>query len=76
MKVLDDIRTPEEIKMSNDIKNAMNLLTQVIKNDRQYAIAWHCNLSSAVMNSGVKPKKAHEVATLIMKKFFDAEDYL
>ena len=44
--------------MSEEIKQAMAVLSKAIKNDPEYAWAWHCNIAMAYYDEGVGGKQA------------------
>lgn len=55
-------------------KHPMQLLTEVLKADADYAWGWHCNLAMPIMDAtGVSHQVANEAAARLMLHFFGVD---
>lgn len=56
--------------MSEEIKNALDVLSNAMKNDSEYAWTWHCNLAMMAVDAGAGYKEANERASSFMLGLF------
>lgn len=54
----------------NDFSKLMSDLTDVLRNDPEYAWSWHCNLWAAAYDSGANSEQATRTAERFMDNWF------
>ncbi len=55
------------------IKDAMDILKELINKDPGYAWSWHCNIAMASFDEGLSRSKANLAAARFMKLAFDID---
>ena len=72
MKKVKFVRKEVLVK-KNHIEDAMDTLGKALKTDKGYHVGWRANLAMAIKdNSDLSLKKSNEIASIILKGFFDA----
>jgi len=59
--------------MSNSeisVAEAMEVISEALKNDEEYAIVWHANVSMLLYDAGVNPVEANDRAGRFMNSAF------
>ena len=60
--------------MSNiKIKNVVNNLSNLLKDDSSLAWSWHCNIAMLAVDSGADHKEANIRTAEFMKRLFDVD---
>lgn len=57
--------------MSEEIKQAFDVLKNAVNNDPDYAWSWHCNIAMAFVDEGGSHEAANKAAARIMSILFE-----
>ncbi len=59
--------------MSLEISQALDVLSNAMKNDSDYAWSWHCNVAMNVYDEGVDHVTANKAAARLMQGMFGVD---
>jgi hypothetical protein len=59
--------------MSEENKQAIETLSAAMKEDPEYAWAWHCNFAMPFVDEGGTHQQANRAAARIMRVFFNVD---
>ena len=68
-KIKEEIQLPEE--QLDDIQQAMKTLSQAMKADESYVLAWYANLKMAAFDYGLDLKTSGEMSSAFLNRIFD-----